>query len=81
MGDIIDVGDVILWIVGEVIQELDFGFNFFQMVLCLMMNLVDVDKIGVVQLGSWVIWCYKFGGNENQFDGYEKWLLFQFKFE
>ena len=45
----------------------------------LMMNLADVDKTGAVQPGSRVTWRYKFGGNENQLDGYEKWLLPQLK--
>ncbi len=60
---------------GEVIQEPDSGFNPFQMAPRLMMNLADVDKTGAVQPGSRVTWRYKFGGNENQLDGYEKWLL------
>ena len=44
-----------------------------------MMNLADVDKTGAVQPGSRVTWRYKFGGNENQLDSYEKWLLPQLK--
>ncbi|ELC0440441.1 ABC transporter permease, partial [Escherichia coli] len=71
-GDTIDVGDATLRIAGEVIQEPDSGFNPFQMAPRLMMNLADVDKTGAVQPGSRVTWRYKFGGNENQLDGYEK---------
>ncbi|EKD9659437.1 ABC transporter permease [Escherichia coli] len=78
-GDTIDVGDATLRIAGEVIQEPDSGFNPFQMAPRLMMNLADVDKTGAVQPGSRVTWRYKFGGNENQLDGYEKWLLPQLK--
>ncbi len=61
------------------IAEPDSGFNPFQMAPRLMMNLADVDKTGAVQPGSRVTWRYKFGGNENQLDGYEKWLLPQLK--
>lgn len=78
-GDTIDVGDATLRIAGEVIQEPDSGFNPFQMAPRLMMNLADVDKTGAVQPGSRVTWRYKFGGSENQLDGYEKWLLPQLK--
>lgn len=78
-GDTIDVGDATLRIAGEVIQEPDSGFNPFQMAPRLMMNLADVDKTGAVQPGSRVTRRYKFGGNENQLDGYEKWLLPQLK--
>ncbi|SVJ07438.1 oxidoreductase [Shigella sonnei] len=78
-GDTIDVGDATLRIAGEVIQEPDSGFNPFQMAPRLMMNLADVDKTGAVQPGSRVTWRYKFGGNENQLDGYDKWLLPQLK--
>ncbi len=78
-GDTIDVGDATLRIAGEVIQEPDSGFNPFQMAPRLMMNLADVDKTGAVQPGSRVTWRYKFGGNENQLDSYEKWLLPQLK--
>ena len=73
------MGDATLRIAGEVIQEPDSGFNPFQMAPRLMMNLADVDKTGAVQPGSRVTWRYKFGGNENQLDGYEKWLLPQLK--
>lgn len=78
-GDTIDVGDATLRIAGEVIQEPDSGFNPFQIAPRLMMNLADVDKTGSVQPGSRVTWRYKFGGSENQLDGYEKWLLPQLK--
>ncbi|HEA7437890.1 TPA: ABC transporter permease [Escherichia coli] len=78
-GDTIDVGDATLRIAGEVIQEPDSGFNPFQIAPRLMMNLADVDKTGAVQPGSRVTWRYKFGGSENQLDGYEKWLLPQLK--
>lgn len=78
-GDTIDVGDATLRIAGEVIQEPDSGFNPFQIAPRLMMNLADVDKTGAIQPGSRVTWRYKFGGNENQLDGYEKWLLPQLK--
>ncbi|EIC6437359.1 ABC transporter permease [Escherichia coli] len=78
-GDTIDVGDATLRIAGEVIQEPDSGFNPFQIAPRLMMNLADVDKTGAVQPGSRITWRYKFGGNENQLDGYEKWLLPQLK--
>lgn len=61
------------------VEEPDSGFNPFQMAPRLMMNLADVDKTGAVQPGSRVTWRYKFGGNENQLDGYEKWLLPQLK--
>ena len=61
------------------IQEPDSGFNPFQIAPRLMMNLADVDKTGAVQPGSRVTWRYKFGGSENQLDGYEKWLLPQLK--
>ncbi|AXF75383.1 ABC transporter permease [Erwinia tracheiphila] len=74
VGDNIDVGDTTLRIVGEVIQEPDSGFNPFQTVPGLLMNLADVQKTGAVQPGSRLTWRYKFSGTPVQLAGYDRFI-------
>lgn len=80
-GDSIDVGDAMLKIAGEVVQEPDGGFNPFQLAPRLLMNTADVAATHAVQPGSRVTWRYKFGGTPAQLAAYEKWLLPQLKTE
>lgn len=57
VGDSIEIGCKLLCIVCIFIYELDCVGDFYSLMFCVMMSLVDFDVIGVVQLGSWVCYC------------------------
>ncbi|WP_349885904.1 putative ABC transporter permease subunit YbbP [Pantoea ananatis] len=78
-GDELDVGDTTLRIAGEVIQEPDGGFNPFEMAPRLLINLADADKTGAIQPGSRITWRYKFAGNPQQLENYDRWITPQIK--
>lgn len=79
VGDELDVGDTTLRIAGEVIQEPDGGFNPFEMAPRLLINLADADKTGAIQPGSRITWRYKFAGNPQQLENYDRWITPQIK--
>ncbi|WP_432368747.1 putative ABC transporter permease subunit YbbP [Pantoea allii] len=79
VGDQLDVGDTTLRIAGEVIQEPDGGFNPFEMAPRLLINLADADKTGAIQPGSRITWRYKFSGNPQQLENYDRWITPQIK--
>ncbi|MBW1214052.1 ABC transporter permease [Pantoea allii] len=79
VGDQLDVGDTTLRIAGEVIQEQDGGFNPFEMAPRLLINLADADKTGAIQPGSRITWRYKFSGNPQQLENYDRWITPQIK--
>ncbi|MGF2253402.1 putative ABC transporter permease subunit YbbP [Yersinia ruckeri] len=63
VGDIVEVGDASLRIIGEVIEEPDSGFNPFQTAPRILINLADVEKTGAVQPGSRLTYRYMFAGS------------------
>ncbi|AWQ19689.1 ABC transporter permease [Pantoea ananatis] len=79
VGHELDVGDTTLRIAGEVIQEPDGGFNPFEMAPRLLINLADADKTGAIQPGSRITWRYKFAGNPQQLENYDRWITPQIK--
>lgn len=79
VGDQLDVGDTTLRIAGEVIQEPDGGFNPFEMAPRLLINLADADKTGAIQPGSRITRRYKFSGNPQQLENYDRWITPQIK--
>ena len=79
VGDQLDVGDTTLRIAGEVMQEPDGGFNPFEMAPRLLINLADADKTGAIQPGSRITWRYKFSGNPQQLENYDRWITPQIK--
>lgn len=61
------------------IQEPDGGFNPFEMAPRLLINLADADKTGAIQPGSRITWRYKFAGNPQQLENYDRWITPQIK--
>ncbi len=74
VGDMLDVADTSLKIVGEVIQEPDSGFNPFQMSPRIIINLADVEKTGAIQPGSRLNYRYMFAGTPDAVAQFSDWL-------
>lgn len=74
VGDMLDVGDTSLRIVGEVIQEPDSGFNPFQTAPRILINLADVGKTGAIQPGSRLTYRYMFAGTPDAVSQFSDWL-------
>lgn len=79
VGDMLDVGDTSLKIVGEVIQEPDSGFNPFQTAPRILINLADVEKTGAIQPGSRLTYRYMFAGPPDGVTQFSDWLTPQLK--
>ncbi|CRY65773.1 putative ABC transporter permease subunit YbbP [Yersinia pekkanenii] len=79
VGDMLDVGDTSLKIVGEVIQEPDSGFNPFQTAPRILINLADVEKTGAIQPGSRLTYRYMFAGSADAVAQFSDWLAPQLK--
>lgn len=79
VGDMLDVGDTSLRIVGEVIQEPDSGFNPFQTSPRILINLADVGKTGAIQPGSRLTYRYMFAGTPDAVSQFSDWLTPQLK--
>ncbi|AJJ63798.1 putative ABC transporter permease subunit YbbP [Yersinia aldovae] len=79
VGDMLDVGDTSLRIVGEVIQEPDSGFNPFQTSPRILINLADVEKTGAIQPGSRLSYHYMFAGPTEAITQFSDWLTPQLK--
>ncbi|MEY4922715.1 MAG: hypothetical protein RLY17_1432 [Pseudomonadota bacterium] len=74
VGDMLDVADTSLKIVGEVIQEPDSGFNPFQTSPRIIINLADVEKTGAIQPGSRLTYRYMFAGTPDAVAQFSDWL-------
>ncbi|BET63392.1 putative ABC transporter permease subunit YbbP [Yersinia pseudotuberculosis] len=74
VGDMLDVGDTSLKIIGEIIQEPDAGFNPFQTAPHILINLADVEKTGAVQPGSRLTYRYMFAGTPEAVTQFSDWL-------
>ncbi|AKP34630.1 putative ABC transporter permease subunit YbbP [Yersinia aleksiciae] len=74
VGDMLEVGDTSLKIVGEVIQEPDSGFNPFQTSPRILINLADVEKTGAIQPGSRLTYRYMFAGSPEAVAQFSNWL-------
>ncbi|MEY4476428.1 MAG: hypothetical protein RL248_2195 [Pseudomonadota bacterium] len=75
VGDMLDVADTSLKIVGEVIQEPDSGFNPFQTSPRIIINLADVEKTGAIQPGSRLTYRYMFAGTPDAVAQFSDWLV------
>ncbi|MGK4441908.1 putative ABC transporter permease subunit YbbP [Yersinia enterocolitica] len=79
VGDVLEVGDTSLKIVGEVLQEPDSGFNPFQTSPRILINLADVEKTGAIQPGSRLTYRYMFAGSPESVAKFSDWLEPQLK--
>ncbi|EPC1625931.1 putative ABC transporter permease subunit YbbP [Yersinia enterocolitica] len=79
VGDTLEVGDTSLKIIGEVLQEPDSGFNPFQTVPRILINLADVEKTGAIQPGSRLSYLYMFAGPTEAITQFSDWLTPQLK--
>ncbi|AVX39140.1 putative ABC transporter permease subunit YbbP [Yersinia massiliensis] len=79
VGDVLEVGDTSLKIVGEVLQEPDSGFNPFQTSPSILINLADVEKTGAIQPGSRLTYRYMFAGSPESVAKFSDWLEPQLK--
>nr|WP_275361205.1 hypothetical protein [Xenorhabdus bovienii] len=63
VGDSLDVGDAVLKISGELLQEPDSGFNPFQLSPRILINIEDAKATGAIQPGSRLTYRYMFSGS------------------
>lgn len=74
LGDRIDLGNGSLRVTAWIVNERDKGISFANLYPRALMNLNDVPKLGVVQLGSRVNHGQYFLGSKESLSHYGKWL-------
>lgn len=78
-GDRLEVGDTILTVNGEVIQEPDSGFNPFQTAPRILIHYQDIEKTGAVQPGSRLTYRYLFAGSTDALDRFGEFITPQLR--
>ncbi|CDH22851.1 putative ABC transporter permease subunit YbbP [Xenorhabdus bovienii] len=79
VGDSLDVGDAVLKIRGELLQEPDSGFNPFQLSPRILINIEDAKATGAIQPGSRLTYRYMFSGSSESIQSFQQWIDPQLK--
>lgn len=69
------LGDAQLKLTAELVSEPDRGAGMFTLGPRVLMNWDDIDKTGVIQLGSRISYYYLFAGTPELIKQFEQWIL------